>query len=559
MTKARDISKLLSTANGKIAGANLDVSFENISDSGTAGTKVASGTTGQRGSTAGQIRFNTTTGLAEYYTGTDFKVIDTPPAVTSISPLEVDSTVGGNITFTITGSNFQSGAVVKFIANDATEITASTTTINSGSSISAIIARSSFVNAKEPYDVKVLNTSGLSGILDNQISVDTSPTWSTASGSLGSFYHYDTVNVSATATDTDSDTITYSVLSGTLPTGLSLNSSTGAITGTAGVVGSNTTSSFTLRATANSKTADRAFTITVAPAVLSFSYTGSIQSWTKPAAVTSVTAYIWGAGGGGGGRSGGSEGGKNGGAGAYSTANINVSSLSNLYFVVGQGGFGGTASTSRAGNGGGLSAILSSNSITQGNSLLISGSGGGGCGSESESAGAGGGGGYANQNGSAGSGDTRTGQQTYGGGGTTSAGGSAGNASVSDPYTLTYPTAGSALQGGDGGQSQVVAGSPNSASYYQGGRTYNSDGSWMGGAGGSGYFGGGGGTNGYAGGGGGGSGYANLSFLSSVSGTNGSSASTTAPNNGSTYYSSGVAVGGSFNTNGGNGKIVITY
>ena len=33
MTKARDLSKLLSTANGKIAGANLDVSFENISDS----------------------------------------------------------------------------------------------------------------------------------------------------------------------------------------------------------------------------------------------------------------------------------------------------------------------------------------------------------------------------------------------------------------------------------------------------------------------------------------------------------------------------------------------
>jgi hypothetical protein len=86
MTKARDISKLLSTANGKIAGASLDVSFENISDSGTAGTKVASGTTGQRGSTAGQIRFNTTTGLAEYYDGTLFKSIDSPPTVSSISP-----------------------------------------------------------------------------------------------------------------------------------------------------------------------------------------------------------------------------------------------------------------------------------------------------------------------------------------------------------------------------------------------------------------------------------------------------------------------------------------
>lgn len=263
MTKARDISKLLSTANGKIAGANLDVSFENISDTGTQGTKVASGTTGQRGSTAGQIRFNTTTGLAEYYTGTEFKVIDSPPLVTAVSPLEVDSQAGGNITFTISGSNFGSGAVAKFIGNDATEITASTTTVNSSSSISAIIARSSFVNAKEPYDVKVINVSGLDGVLDNQISVDASPAWSTASGTLGSFDEGSSINVSATATDADSDTIVYSVNSGTLPTGLSLNSSTGAITGTAGSVSGDTTSSFTLRATANSKTADRAFSITV--------------------------------------------------------------------------------------------------------------------------------------------------------------------------------------------------------------------------------------------------------------------------------------------------------
>ena len=54
MTKARDIA---------------DFKFENITDTGTEGTKVASGTTAQRGSTAGQIRFNSTTGLAEYYDG----------------------------------------------------------------------------------------------------------------------------------------------------------------------------------------------------------------------------------------------------------------------------------------------------------------------------------------------------------------------------------------------------------------------------------------------------------------------------------------------------------
>jgi hypothetical protein len=50
MTKARDIA---------------DFKFENITDIGTEGTRVASGTTAQRGSTAGQWRFNTTTGKFE--------------------------------------------------------------------------------------------------------------------------------------------------------------------------------------------------------------------------------------------------------------------------------------------------------------------------------------------------------------------------------------------------------------------------------------------------------------------------------------------------------------
>ena len=267
MTRARDLSKLLGTANnGVIPNSNLGVSFENISDSGTAGTKVASGTTGQRGSTAGQIRFNTTTGLAEYYTGTEFKIIDSPPTVTAVSPLEVDSAAGGNITFTVTGTNFQSGAVTKFVGNDGTEITASTTTVTNSTTISAVIARSSFVGAKEPYDVKVINASGLLGILDNQINVDVSPAWSTASGNIANIADTATgTHATVSATDADGDTVSYSETGGTVLTtaGLTLNSSTGAISGDPTNVGSSTTYSFNLRATANSKTVDRAFNIIV--------------------------------------------------------------------------------------------------------------------------------------------------------------------------------------------------------------------------------------------------------------------------------------------------------
>ena len=265
MSRARELSKLLSTSNGKIAGGNLDVSFENITDTGTEGTRVATGTSAQRGSTAGQLRFNTETGLAEYYTGTAFKAIDAPPTVSSIDVTEVDSQAGGNQTIVITGSNFASGATVTFVGASGTDFNASTVTVDSATQITAVAPKASFLNAQEPYGVKVSNASGLSATLSGQINVDTSPSWSTASGSLGSVLENTSANLTVSATDQDGDTIAYSETGGTVlsSNGLSINSSTGAITGTAPTVSADTTLSFTLRATANSKTVDRAFSIIV--------------------------------------------------------------------------------------------------------------------------------------------------------------------------------------------------------------------------------------------------------------------------------------------------------
>ena len=268
MTKARDISKLLSTANGKIAGENLDVSFENITDTGTEGTKVASGTSAERGSTAGQIRFNTDTALAEYYTGTEFKVIDSPPILTSVSPLDVATSSGGNETFTLTGGNFQSGATVTFTDVNGTSFNADTVTVNSSSSITTVKTRSSFSNSNEPYDIKVVNVSGLSAELENVINVDNTPSWTTASGSLGTIFSNDTGNhFTVSATDADGDTVSYSETGGTVLSSqnLTLNSSTGVISGDPTDVSSDTTLSFTIRATAGGKTADRAFTILLKP------------------------------------------------------------------------------------------------------------------------------------------------------------------------------------------------------------------------------------------------------------------------------------------------------
>jgi hypothetical protein len=263
MTKARDISKLLSTANGKIAGENLNVSFENITDTGTTGTRVATGTSAQRGSTAGQLRFNSDTGLAEYYDGSQFKAIDVPPTVTAISPTEVASLDGGDATFTITGTNFQNGIVVKFIGNDGTSVTASSVTVNSSTSITAVAPNSSFSNSKEPYDIQVINTNNLSGNLNDQIYIDNTVTWNTASGTIASINTVSTgTHATVSATDPDGDTVSYSETGGTVlsTAGLTLNSATGAISGTPNSAG---TLNFTLRATANGKTSDEAFSITV--------------------------------------------------------------------------------------------------------------------------------------------------------------------------------------------------------------------------------------------------------------------------------------------------------
>ena len=233
----------------------------NIVDSGTEGTKVASGTTAQRGSTTGQWRYNTTTGFFEgrNASGT-FSTLEPTPTVSSVDDGEVDSAAGGNQTIVITGTDFTTGAVVTFVGNAGANFDASTTTVDSATQITAVAPKSSFLNAQEPYKIKVSSASGVAGTSAvGLINVDNAPTWTTSAGSLGSIAENATGNhFTVAASDADGDTIVYSLQSGSLA-GLSLDSSTGVISGDPTDVSSDTTNSFTLRATAGSKTADRAF------------------------------------------------------------------------------------------------------------------------------------------------------------------------------------------------------------------------------------------------------------------------------------------------------------
>ena len=257
------LTGILTVTTDVAIGASLNVSgiltASTIIGSGTGGIKLPVGNTGARVNTTGMLRFNSQLALPEYYNGTEYVVIDSPPTISSVSPTEVASDAGGNETFTINGSRFTSGAIVKFVSNTGTEITASTVTVVSPTQLTAVIAKSSFVNAQEPYDVKVVSAAGLQATLADQINVDNAPAWTTSAGSLGTIEETATGNhFTVAATDAEGDTVSYSLQSGSLG-GLSLNSSTGVISGDPTDVSADTTNNFTLRATAGGKTADRAF------------------------------------------------------------------------------------------------------------------------------------------------------------------------------------------------------------------------------------------------------------------------------------------------------------
>jgi hypothetical protein len=244
---------------GTLANARLP---SNISDAGTEGTKIAVGTTAQRGSTQGQWRFNTTTGFFEGYDGTSFSSLELTPVVSSVDDGEVDSAGGGNQTIVVTGQNFSSGGVISFVGSSAS-FNAATTTFNNTTQVTAVAPKSSFLNAQEPYKVKftsVSNKVGESAV--GLINVDNAPAWSTAVGSVGNVLESVAItNIQLTATDPDSDAVTYAETTSNLSgSGFAL-SSAGVLSGTPSAVGSDTTTSFTVRATANSKTTDRAFSI----------------------------------------------------------------------------------------------------------------------------------------------------------------------------------------------------------------------------------------------------------------------------------------------------------
>lgn len=208
----------------------------------------------------GQPYFNGEEKRLELYTATGWQnIVSETPGVVSISGVYNESI--GSATLEITGTNFTSGAIASVIGTNGVEINATSTTVNSIVSVSATF--SGLSSAYEPYDIKVTNTSNLFGLLPDALYINNTPIWTTSSGSLGTFYDGASVSINLVASDPEATPLAYTITSGALPTGLSLNSSTGVISGTAPTINNTTTNTFTVRASDGNDFSSRSFNITI--------------------------------------------------------------------------------------------------------------------------------------------------------------------------------------------------------------------------------------------------------------------------------------------------------
>ena len=228
------------------------------------------------------------------------------PVVSSISPTNVLSGDGtGNHTIVITGQRFSADATATLIKTGGSALAFDSVTRNSSTQITGVIAKSSLLNADEPFDVKVSTEGGvLSNTLENALTLDASPVFVTSAGSIGSVQETNAGSFSVNATDPESaGNVTFELQSGSLPPNFSLTNTaaeggTAVISGTAGTVSAPTTYNFVLRAVdAASNTTSRAFAVTVNNTPVSQSFTSS-GTFSVPSGTTVCDVLVVAGGGG---------------------------------------------------------------------------------------------------------------------------------------------------------------------------------------------------------------------------------------------------------------------
>ena len=323
-----------------------------IRSSSSSGIPFGNTTARPASPSTGQPYFNGEVGRLELYTSNGWQnIVQETPGIASITGTYNES--AGSGTFVISGTNFVTGGIAYAVGTNGVEYQASSSATNSIVQMTATFTGLS--TAYEPYDVKVLNPSNLFGLLPDAFYINDSPVWSTASGSLGT-YGLGSVSIQLSATDDESQSITYTVSSGSLPSGLSLSNS-GLISGTN--TANPATYTFTVSASDGINTAvTRSFSILVpAPTITGGTLTSDSTYYYRTfsassnlvvsnAALPADVLIIAGGGGAGSDNFADHRGGGGGGAGGVVYYSQTTLSASTHQVVIGGGGGGGPASTS---------------------------------------------------------------------------------------------------------------------------------------------------------------------------------------------------------------------
>lgn len=180
------------------------------------------------------------------------------PTISSISPGVIENT---QTAVTITGTNFKDSSTPPFV--DA--INASTGAIVTADSVSftnaTTVVATFTISVDGTYFLRLENNDGIACRSGTALlTVSDAPAWTTSAGSLGTVAALGSVNFTVAATNATS----FAKTTGSFPGGVTIDSSTGVISGTESGSTATTTYTFTIRATdAQGQTADRQFTITI--------------------------------------------------------------------------------------------------------------------------------------------------------------------------------------------------------------------------------------------------------------------------------------------------------
>lgn len=287
MSKARDIANILSanTAIATDAEVSSAVSAAVSTHATAVNGHIGRGSTANRPAspTIGDTYFDTTLAALISYTSLGWVKVsqDPAPQIASISPTTAATT---GTTVTITGSGFKPALLVKFIGTNLTEY--DSPVVGFVSATTATATTPILPVAYEPYDVKVINNDNQFAILDNCLDSGGSPVWSTASGNIATLEELNPLSTLVSATDPDGTSIVYS--SSDLPSWISLNTSNGALSGTAPSVSSDTTYTFSVSATDGVNSSSRSFNVAVTNNVI-LGISG-LHSWYDASVSSSITS-----------------------------------------------------------------------------------------------------------------------------------------------------------------------------------------------------------------------------------------------------------------------------